>query len=123
MSMMKRAEMELTRARVVLDYLRQQEMEIEKEARRLMKRLGIDTNDQGDLPRPIYCTSCGFKMVDADQLATIAGQWTCSECYADFILQVDGIDLNTEEGQEAYSEMAEEMTPEEWDDWKEEHAL
>lgn len=105
MTMRDRAEIELIEKRILLHWLRTQVMVAEQDLLRLMKRLGIDTNEKGDLPRPIHCTSCGFKMVNEDELCTLVGQWTCSECYATFILEVDGIDLSTEEGLAQYQEM------------------
>lgn len=99
--------MEFARKRVILHWLRIQVKEAEADILRLMKRLGIDTNDTGDLQKPVHCTNCGFKMINEDELCVLVGQWTCSECYAAFILEVDGIDLNTEEGMKEYQEMME----------------
>lgn len=107
MTIRDKAEIDLYRARFLLHWLRTQVHETEKELFRLMKRLDIDTNETGDLPRPIYCTNCGFKMVDADELCVLAGQWTCGECYRQFILDVDGYDLNTKEGLAEYQQMLE----------------
>lgn len=105
MTMRDKVEIELVKTRVRLHWLRKQVMLHEVDLLRLMKRLDIDFNDKGDLPRPIHCTSCGFKMIDEDELCAIAGQWTCSECYSAFILEVDGIDLSTEEGMKQYKEL------------------